>query len=147
MRQEPQLLEMQSEERPVELQSETAMNPKATPKRVLVVDDEARIADTLTAIFRNAGYEAVAAYDGSSALAHCEFFHPDLVVTDVVMPGMTGVEMAIQMRQQYPACKILLFSGQAATANLLEEARRSGYDFELLTKPVHPAELLAKLCT
>ncbi len=100
----------------------------------------------LTAIFRNAGYEAAAAYDGSSALAHCESFRPDLVIADVVMPGMTGVEMAIQVKQQYPACKILLFSGQAATANLLEEARQSGYDFELLTKPVHPAELLAKLC-
>ncbi len=122
------------------------MNAKATPKRILVVDDETPIADTLTAIFRNAGYEAVAAYDGFSALAQCESFRPDLVITDVVMPGMTGVEMAIQVRLCYPACKILLFSGQAATANLLEEARKSGYDFELLTKPVHPAELLAKLC-
>ncbi|MGB7556733.1 MAG: response regulator [Candidatus Korobacteraceae bacterium] len=147
MRQEPQLLEMQSEERPVELQSETAMNPRATPKRVLVVDDEARIADTLTAIFRNAGYEAVAAYDGSSALAQCESFRPDLVITDVVMPGMTGIEMAIQVKQLYPTCKILLFSGQLATANLLDDTRKSGHDFELLTKPVHPAELLAKLCT
>ncbi len=122
------------------------MKAKAMPRRVLVVDDETRIADTLAAIFRNAGYEAAAAYDGSSALAQCESFRPDLVVTDVVMPGMNGVEMAIQVKQQYPGCKVLLFSGQASTANLLEEARRSGYDFDLLTKPVHPKELLAKLC-
>ena len=146
MREEPQLLKMQSENTPFELRSERANQAKGTPKRVLVVDDEANIANTLTAIFRNAGYEAVAAYDGQSGLSQCESFHPDLIVTDVVMPGMSGVEMAIQVKQRYPACKILLFSGQAATANLLEEARQSGYDFELLMKPVHPTELLAKLC-
>ena len=139
-------LKIQSENAPLERQSKTAMKMEAHPKRVLVVDDEACIADTLTAIFRNAGYEAVAAYEGPSALAQCESFRPDMVVTDVVMPGMSGVEMAIRVKQRYPACKILLFSGQAATANLLEEARRSGHDFELLTKPIHPAELLAKLC-
>ena len=121
------------------------MEAKARPKRVLVVDDEPCIADTLTAIFRNAGYETVTSYDGRSALSQCESFHPHLVITDVVMPGMNGIEMAILVRQRHPACKILLFSGQAATANLLEEARRSGYDFELLAKPVHPAELLAKV--
>jgi CheY-like chemotaxis protein len=122
------------------------MNVNPTPKRVLVVDDEANIANTLTAIFRNAGYEAVAAYDGRSGLSQCESFHPDLVITDVVMPGMSGVDMAIEVKQRYPACKILLFSGQAATADLLEEARRSGHDFEVLAKPVHPKELLAKVC-
>jgi CheY-like chemotaxis protein len=116
-----------------------------TPKRVLVVDDESPIADTLTAIFRNAGYEAATAYDGLGALQQCDSFRPDLIVTDVVMPGMNGIDLAIEVRERYPACKILLFSGQAATANLLEEARQSGYDFELLAKPVHPAELLAKI--
>ncbi len=119
--------------------------PKAPLRRVLVVDDECVIADTLTAIFRRAGYEATACYDGISALSQCESYRPDLVITDVVMPGMNGVEMAIQVKQRYPACKVLLFSGQAATTNILEEAGRSGYDFELLSKPIHPADLLAKI--
>lgn len=114
-------------------------------KRMLVVDDERSIADTLAAILRNAGYEVTAAYDGLSALSRCESFHPDLVITDVVMPGMTGIEMAILIKQRYPACKVLLFSGQATTADLLEKARQSGYDFELLAKPIHPTDLLAKL--
>jgi CheY-like chemotaxis protein len=114
-------------------------------KRVLVVDDERCIADTLTTILRKAGYEVAAAYDGLTALSHCEFFCPDLVITDVVMPGMSGIDMAILIRQRYPVCKVLLFSGQAATADLLEEARQSGHDFELLEKPIHPTELLAKL--
>ncbi len=114
-------------------------------KRVLVVDDERCIADTLAAIFRNAGYDAAAAYDGQSALSQCESFRPDLIITDVVMPGMSGIEVAVKVRQQYPDCKVLLFSGQAATANLLQEARESGHDFELLVKPIHPSELLAKV--
>jgi len=69
---------------------------------------------------------------------------PELVISDVMMPGMNGVEMAVLIRDRHPACKILLFSGQAATPELLEGVRRRGYDFELLAKPVHPKELLAR---
>jgi CheY-like chemotaxis protein len=114
-------------------------------KRVLVVDDEKVIADTLGAILRKAGYEVAAAYDALSALSQCESCTPDLVITDVIMPGMNGIEMAILIQRRYPVCRVLLFSGQAATTDLLEEARRSGHDFELLTKPVHPTDLLASL--
>jgi CheY-like chemotaxis protein len=114
-------------------------------KRILVVDDEQCIADTLSAILRNVGYEATAVYDGHSALAECESAPPDLVISDVMMPGGNGIEMAIEIRRRYPECKILLFSGVAASADLLEAARLRGYDFELLAKPVHPKDLLAKL--
>ena len=77
----------------------------------MVVDDEPRIADRLATILRNFGYEASVAYDAPSAISQGEPFNPELVITDVVMPGMNGVEMAIQVRQLYPSCKILLFSG------------------------------------
>ena len=65
----------------------------------LVADDEPRIADTLATILRNFGYEASVAYDAPSAISQCEPFNPELVITDVVMPGMNGVEMAIQVRR------------------------------------------------
>lgn len=126
------------------LRSETA-EQEATPRRVLVVDDERIIADTLATILRHAGYEALASYDGISALSLCDSFSPDLIISDVVMPQMSGVKMAIAVRQRHPACKVLLFSGQAATVGLLAEARQSGYDFELLEKPMNPKELLAKI--
>ena len=61
------------------------------------------------------------------------------------MPDMNGIEAAIHIRGFLPACKILLFSGQAATADLLENARARGHEFEILAKPVHPQDLLAKL--
>ena len=115
------------------------------PKRVLVVDDEHVIADTLAIILRNEGYEAATAYDGLSALSLCDSFCPELIVTDVQLPGTNGVQFAILAKQLYPGCGVVLFSGQAATANLLEEAEQAGYDFEILLKPVHPKDLLAKL--
>jgi CheY-like chemotaxis protein len=58
------------------------------------------------------------------------------------MPSISGIDLAIQMRTQYPTCKILLFSGQPATFDLLEDARGKGHDFDLLLKPILPTELL-----
>ena len=115
------------------------------PKQVLVVDDERCIADTLAAILRLSGYEVNALYDGESAWSACRSCAPDLIISDVIMPGMSGIDLAIRVKQHFPQCKVLLFSGMAATADLLEDARRQGHDFEVLAKPVHPADLLAKL--
>jgi DNA-binding response OmpR family regulator len=109
------------------------------------VDDEHVIADTLAIILRNEGYQAAIAYDSSSALALCKSFCPELIIADVQLPGTNGVQMAILAKQLHPSCGIFLFSGQASTANLLEEAQQAGYNFEIFLKPVHPKDLLAKL--
>jgi CheY-like chemotaxis protein len=113
--------------------------------RVLVVDDERVIADTLAIILNKAGYNASAAYTGNQAVDLARSEKPDLVITDVIMPDMNGIEAAIHIREFLPACKILLFSGQAATVDLLEDARVHGHEFEILAKPIHPGDLLAKL--
>jgi CheY-like chemotaxis protein len=120
------------------------MAGKKKPK-VLVVDDERVIADTLAIILNQHGYDASAAYTGTGAVERARQLSPDLVISDVVMPDMNGIEAAILIRQFLPSCKILLFSGQAATADLLENARAQGHEFEILAKPVHPQDLLAKL--
>jgi len=112
---------------------------------VLVVDDELVIADTLTAILNTAGIAAIAAYDGRSALEIAQTIPPDLLLSDVVMPGMSGIDLAIAIRQAVPDCKVLLFSGQAATVDLLANARDAGRDFTTLEKPIHPTELLARI--
>ena len=112
---------------------------------IVVADDEKRIADTLALILVSKGYAAEAAHDGTSALEICRQRVPDLVLSDVVMPGMNGIELAIAIRQQFGGCQILLFSGQAETLEILEDAKRRGYDFELLAKPLHPEQLLAKI--
>jgi CheY-like chemotaxis protein len=113
--------------------------------RILVVDDERRIADSLVIILNQNGFDASAVYTGTEAVKRARSSRPDLVISDVIMPDMNGIEAAIQIRQMYPACKILLFSGQAATADLLERARAQGHSFDILAKPVHPQDLLAKL--
>jgi DNA-binding response OmpR family regulator len=112
---------------------------------VFVVDDEAVIAQTLAIILNQAGFTATAFEDPEAAIAAALKTAPDLLISDVVMPKMTGIKLAIHFRKAYGSCKVLLFSGQASTADLLEEARGQGYDFDLLAKPVHPADLLAKM--
>ena len=112
---------------------------------IVVVDDERRIAETLALILNSKGYAAEAAHDGASALEICGQRVPDLVVSDVVMPCMNGIELAIAIRQEFPGCHILLFSGQAETSEILQDAKRRGYDFELLAKPLHPEQLLARI--
>ncbi|MBS1823184.1 MAG: response regulator [Acidobacteria bacterium] len=116
----------------------------AKPK-VLVADDEQVIANTLAIILNQAGFEARAVFSGEKAVEMLGSFQPDMLISDVIMTGMTGIEAAIVTRTRLPKCKILLFSGQAATADLLEKAREQGHEFEILAKPVHPTDLLAKL--
>jgi CheY-like chemotaxis protein len=120
----------------------TSNKPK---RRVLVVDDEQVIADTLSIILNKAGFDASPVYTGTAAVESARTLQPDLIISDVIMPDMNGIEAAIQIRAFLPGCKILLFSGQAATADLLESARAKGHEFEILAKPVHPQDLLAKL--
>jgi CheY-like chemotaxis protein len=122
----------------------TAQAEPSKPK-VLVVDDERVIADTLAAILGKCGFAALAAYQGLSALEIALAIRPDLLLTDVAMPGMNGIELAIAVKQAVPDCKVLLFSGQASTANLLAEAHDAGHDFTTLQKPLHPTELLARI--
>jgi len=113
--------------------------------RVLIADDERIIADTLGMILNQNGFEVTAVYGGQKAVEAARQFHPDVFLADVVMPGMSGIEAAIQICAMVPGCRVLLLSGQAATADLLRDARVRGHDFEILLKPVHPNQLLARL--
>ncbi len=115
--------------------------------KVLVVDDERVIADTLSIILNQNGFDAFPAYSGQSAIELARSRTPDLLISDVIFnhETITGIDVAIAVREFLPKCKILLFSGQAATADLLENARSQGHEFEILAKPVHPQDLLSRL--
>ena len=114
-------------------------------RRVLILDDEQIIANTLTLILNRSGFEARAAYSGEAAIDIARELSPDVLVSDVIMQGMTGIEAAIRISEIVPHCRVILFSGQAATSDLLERAQAEGHRFELLVKPVHPRALLEKL--
>jgi CheY-like chemotaxis protein len=113
--------------------------------RVLVVDDDPVIADSLGVILNANGYHAKSVHSAEEALEDSVLLAPDVLITDVVMTGMSGIDLAIYISNTVPTCKIILFSGQAQTANLLAEAEELGYRFELLQKPVHPEVLLQRL--
>jgi DNA-binding NtrC family response regulator len=113
--------------------------------RVLVVDDDRVIADSLAVILNANGYHAKAVHSAEEALEDSVLLAPDVLITDVVMSEMSGIDLAIYISNTVPTCKIILFSGQAQTPNLLAEAEERGYRFELLQKPVHPDVLLQHL--
>ena len=113
--------------------------------RVLVADDERTIANTLARILNASGFEAKAVYSGEKAVEAAKTLNPDILITDVVMPGITGIEAAISIQALVPACRIILFSGQASTADLLARAQAKGHRFEILAKPIHPQALLRHL--
>ena len=113
----------------------------AKPK-VLVADDEPVIADTLAMILNQSGFETRAVYSGEKALELARTFEPNMLISDVIMADLNGIDAAIRIRELLPDIKILLFSGQAATVDFLSESRKAGYDFEILQKPVHPQDLL-----
>jgi CheY-like chemotaxis protein len=129
---------------PLWIESESEHTQPARP-RVLVVDDQKLIADTITEILEGAGFHALAVYDGWTALESAAAFRPDYLLTDVLMPRMNGVQLAIAIRKNYPAVRILLFSGQAGTSEIMLEGQKQGYEFELIAKPIHPLKLIEHL--
>ncbi len=122
-------------------------DPDAAPPapRILVVDDETLIADTIVQILNRNGFIAQAAYSGGEAIDLAKRDCPELVLSDVMMPHVDGVEAAIAIREHCPETRIVLFSGQAATVEILARARERGHNFELLPKPIHPTQLIKHL--
>jgi DNA-binding NtrC family response regulator len=118
------------------------MSGSQQKKRVLIVDDESVIADSLATIFSNEGYEARAVYSAEQALKLFAEWVAHLAIIDVRLPGMNGIDLAIRLKEQFPKCKVALFAGQAATADLAASARQSGYSLDVLEKPIHPTALL-----
>jgi DNA-binding NtrC family response regulator len=110
--------------------------------KVLIIDDEHTIADTLAAIFRSAGYEARTAYSAEQAIELMAQWLPDIAIVDVILPAMNGIDLVILLKSQFPTCRSLLFSGQALTDDLLADAVTRGYTFDVLAKPVHPTVML-----
>jgi CheY-like chemotaxis protein len=114
---------------------------------ILIVDDEPLLADTLATIFQRAGYTAAAVYSGEEALASIAARQPSLVITDVIMPGIDGIALAKTIQTSNPNCRVLLFSGNAETQDLLDAAQQEGQKFEVLAKPIPPPQILAKVAS
>ena len=112
---------------------------------VLVVDDEPLIAETLAAILNNSGLAALTAPDALAALEIAQLIPPEMLISDVAMPGMNGFDLAIEVTKAIPDCEIILFSGQATSGEMEALNHAAGRDFVTLVKPVHPADLLKRV--
>ena len=112
---------------------------------VFVVDHEYLIASTLVLILNQVGFAATGFACPLKAIQAAETQCPDIVIADVQLPAMSGIELAIHFGKHFPECKMLLISGQVGTDDLLASAREQGNYFEVLAKPFHPDILLATL--
>ena len=111
--------------------------------KVIVIDDEALIAETVAEILNGAGLQATPVYSPVTAIKLAETVQPDVVLSDVIMPEMNGIEAGIKIREIVPHCRVILFSGQAETVDLLEKARQRGHRFDIVGKPVKPEQLIS----
>ena len=116
----------------------------AKGQKVLIVDDERWTSDTLATIFTIAGYDARATYSAEETIEIMKDWQPALVILDVVLPKMSGIDLAIDLAGRAPSCQILLFSGNPNTAQLARAAAQAGHLFNILEKPIHPDFMLQK---
>lgn len=118
--------------------------PRQAHQRVLVVEDEDGLKENLAEILSLEGYLVATAPNGVRGLKEHLSFRPHLVITDVVMPIMDGVEMVRQLRKSDPQVKVIFISGffgtRAVQNKLLEEIERFGYP--RLAKPFRPSQVL-----
>jgi DNA-binding response OmpR family regulator len=112
---------------------------------LLVVDDERLIADSLAWILNLRGFNARSAYSGPEAIDHAVMNPIDILISDVVMEGTSGIDAAIEICKLFPNCKVLLLSGNIGTSEMLKTAHNLGHDFDILAKPVHPDEIIDRL--
>jgi CheY-like chemotaxis protein len=138
-----ELLQLRPVREPVKIKKITQM--RATKLRILVVDDEEIVADSLVNVLNLFGFEASSLYSGSQAIDRANIASFDVLITEVVMREMTGIDAAIEIQKVLPNCKVLLVSGYVWTDDLLKDARERGRDFDILAKPVHPSVIIDRL--
>ncbi len=113
--------------------------------RVLVVDDERALADICVLNLLSWGYEAQAAYGGADALLMARRFAPHLIITDVNMPDLDGIELMTQSRSLPEPPEVLLVSGDANNSSRVETEQQKGYRVRLLMKPFPASEMRAEV--
>ena len=120
-------------------------NPFEAQPSIFVVDDDAEIAKMLSVILQMNLFDAKPYDVPREALAAARLQAPDYLISDIAMPEMNGIELAIAIKGEMPGCKVLLFSGEGHSSSLVEDARAAGHSFALVQKPIRPEDLIAAL--
>ncbi len=111
-------------------------------KKILIVDDETSIRNLLSKILSSSNYEAVTASNGREGLELYKKENPDLVITDIVMPDMEGIELIRHLRKIDRNLPVIVMSGNPTGQQFLKTANLLGAHSTLL-KPFSPSELLS----
>jgi len=111
--------------------------------RIFIVDDQDFVRFTLKQVLARAGHEVIEASNGQEALAQIGTANPDLVITDILMPDMGGIEVIAELKNAHPKLKVIAMSGGGRTDNkdFLEIASETGADATLL-KPFRAQDVL-----
>ena len=114
-------------------------------KRILIVDDEPDLLETIQVTLETAGYECLVAYDGFRGLDRARNEKPDLIVLDVMLPGLNGYKICrlLKFDEQYKRIPIIMLTAEAQEKDRLI-AEETGADY-YMTKPFEPDKLIAKV--
>jgi len=124
------------------MSTESTDNPFEEKPCIFVVDDEEEIAKMFAVVLQMNLFNAVPYFDPLEALEAAKQSAPDYLLTDVVMPGMSGVELAIAVKAVAPGCKMLIISGQIEAEELIAKAKAEGHELTLMQKPIHPTKMV-----
>jgi CheY-like chemotaxis protein len=112
-------------------------------QRVLVVDDDRLVADTLNLVFQANGYESEAVYSAAEGLARARTFYPGLLLCDITMPEESGLQLVEKVHHEFPNCKLLMLTAYDSNVIKVEQhATRTKRPLKLLSKPCRPEILL-----
>ena len=112
-------------------------------QRVLIVDDDTMVADTLTLIFQKSGWDVRVCYSAKDGFECAREFKPNLLLCDLIMPGSNGLTLVEDVTRELPACRVLVLTGFYANLNAVERrAQELSRPVGILTKPCLPSELL-----
>jgi DNA-binding NtrC family response regulator len=113
---------------------------KLPPARILVVDDETAARSALTELLREEGFEVQSAGDGFKALGRLDGWTPDIMITDLKMPGMDGIQLMDKVRAQIPDISVVVMTAFGTVESAVEAIQHGADDY--LTKPLHLGQLL-----
>jgi DNA-binding NtrC family response regulator len=117
-------------------------NPFQEQPRIFVVDDEEEIAKMFAVVLQMNMFNAIAYTNPVEALEAAKAEPPEYLLTDIGMPEMDGVELAIAVRAAAPECRLLIFSGQVDAEEKINRANEQGHNFVLVQKPIHPTKMV-----
>lgn len=112
-------------------------------RRILVVDDDAVTREALAEVLQDEGYEVALAADGLEAVAMLSTYQPDMVLTDLQMPGLNGMNVLTHVKNVYPTTPVIIFTAHA-TLDAEREARRQGAQ-DFLQKPLDFDDVLVRI--